>query len=516
MGLPRLAGEVSGRIEAEGQNLSLRELKARAMVRAFDIDQAHRNILSARDFGLSLDQGRLNLPPTRFNLAEEGRMDLSASGEVPESLKLTATGDIPATVLGAFGEAFEDGSGRLMFTARSELVRGKPRLTAEILIKDLGATLTYNGQRLQAVNGRAVIDGNLASLSELSGRLDGGSFTATGTMALDGLKPRNLALKAQTKALPVELPETMDLKLDSRLSLTADEQRARLDGLVAVTEGTYYKDLKADLLSNMLGSLVKPAATKPRPTMDDYPWLGRTSLDIDLVRRGSLKVENNLAELELNPDLKLGGTLANPVVSGRVSVTGGSVTYQGREFTVKRGNVDFLNPNHTEARVDIQSQTVVGEYAIELDVEGPLDALVLSLSSEPAASQSDILSLLLLGKTSAQLADSDESVGLSPAGMLAELLSSTYADEIKATTSLDVFKLESDSFASSGTGNLKLTMGKELSRRLSLRYELETRDNVSSQRGIAEYKLLDTLYLNGYQGSSGTFGADLQYRYEFR
>jgi len=513
--MPQLSGEINGRLAASGQGRDLQSIKATADLSAFDIDQARRNLLSARDLKIIIDQGRIDVPPALINLAEQGSMSLSAAGSLPDRLNLKAEGDIPASVLTAFSDEFTEPSGRLKFKALSAVQGGHQKLDAEISFDGLSATLTANDQRLSDLSGRIAITNGLAHINGLSGKLDSGTFKADGTVALDGFKPRRLNLNARTKGLPLAIPETMDLTVDSNLTLTATPERARLEGLVTVTDGTYYKDVRANLFANVLDTIIRVQPRRSRQA-DANPWLERTTLDLDVDRRGTLRVENNLAELEINPDLKISGTLASPVVNGRVSVTNGTVTYQGIEFTVKQGNVDFLNPARTEARVDIISQTSVRDWTIQLALKGTLNELELTLSSEPSENQTDILSLLLVGRTTREMSSNKESISASPAGMLAEMLTSTYAKEIKATTSLDIFKLESDDFSPGGLGSLKFTLGKKISRRLTLKYELDTKDSAATQRGIAEYKLLDTLYFNGYQGNNGVYGADIQYRYEYR
>ena len=100
---------------------------------------------------------------------------------------------------------------------------------------------------------------------------------------------------------------------------------------------------------------------------------------------------------------------------------------------------------------------------------------------------------------------------------MAELLANTYGSQVKKVTSLDILKLETSEFTTTEKGeNLKLTLGKELSRRMTIKYEMETSNTETIQKGIAEYKILENLLINGYQGSNGIFGADFQFRYEFR
>ena len=136
----------------------------------------------------------------------------------------------------------------------------------------------------------------------------------------------------------------------------------------------------------------------------------------------------------------------------------------------------------------------------------------------PPETPDDILSLLIVGKTTRELTQDQSGMTVSSSGMMAELLANTYGSQVKKATSLDILKIETSEFTTTEKGeNLKLTLGKEVSQRMTIKYEMETSSNTETiQKGIAEYKILENLLINGYQGSNGIFGADFQFRYEFR
>ena len=196
-----------------------------------------------------------------------------------------------------------------------------------------------------------------------------------------------------------------------------------------------------------------------------------------------------------------------------MAVTDGR-NFQNNEFTVSRV-IDFLDPYRTAANVDIQAKTQV--RLDTLGLEGELENLQLTLSSVPSEEPADILSLLIVGKTSRELTQEQTSVAVSPSGMIAELLTSTYGSDIKKATTLDILELKASDFATSEGGeSMTLLVGKELTRRMTVKYQMETRESEMIQRAIAEYKILENLLINGYQSSDGTFGTDLLYRHEFR
>ena len=101
--------------------------------------------------------------------------------------------------------------------------------------------------------------------------------------------------------------------------------------------------------------------------------------------------------------------------------------------------------------------------------------------------------------------------------MLAGLIASTYGEEIKEKTGLDIFEMEtSDERGEAPSDRVKVTMGKELSTRMTVKYSAESKEGEVIQSAIAEYKLLEHFLARGFQDTRGIYGGELQFRLEFR
>jgi autotransporter translocation and assembly factor TamB len=433
-------------------------------------------------------------------------------------LTLDAEGIIPAEVFGMFDEDLSECSGLIHVSSKITSHDNKPEVSGLLTLEDIAYTIPMNGQRLHTMNGKIRIKDAKIFIEDLTGRLDTGSFKMGGTITRQGFTLSAVDLKTQFTALPISIPDMMDLTFDAEASLVSSGSRSLLRSDVIIIDGTYYKDVKLNLLTGVIERILPKQKQVNEQTMATrWPYLKNMDLDVAIKRRGEMKVENNISELYLNPDLKIIGTVIKPVLNGRIAVTEGTVTFQNNDFTVTRGIIDFLNPYKTEPTVDIKGETKVRDWTIDLTIEGGFDNLKFKLNSTPSEEPSDILSLLIVGKTSRELTQGQTGVTVSPTAMGAEILASTYGGQIKKATTLDILSLKSSEFSTSDKGeNLKLTLGKELSRRLTLEYQVETRNTQTIQRGIAEYKILENLIVNGYQGSDGIFGSDIQLRYEFR
>ena len=65
-------------------------------------------------------------------------------------------------------------------------------------------------------------------------------------------------------------------------------------------------------------------------------------------------------------------------------------------------------------------------------------------------------------------------------------------------------------------GGFKLTVGQELSRKLSAEISVDTRDNDVVQRADLRYRFFENVSMRGYSTTKGDAGVDLEVRFERR
>jgi autotransporter translocation and assembly factor TamB len=191
--------------------------------------------------------------------------------------------------------------------------------------------------------------------------------------------------------------------------------------------------------------------------------------------------------------------------------------YQRKIFTIEKGVIDFINPYRIEPELDIVGQSQVRDWQIFLTLSGTPEALDFKLRSEPEESDEDILSLLLFGKTSHELIRGEGGAGRSAEQMLASFIAETYGEDIKRSMGIDIFEVDAGGNDSDAAEDaIQVTLGKELTRRMTVKYAVESTRSEMIQRAIAEYKLWEHFMLRSAQDTRGTFDASLVYRLEFR
>jgi autotransporter translocation and assembly factor TamB len=424
---------------------------------------------------------------------------------------------VPAAWLGQWLAEDPEAQGQLQVAGRLDGTLAAPRVSLEVALEDIGFDLPRLDQRVSHVQGRLRLTPQRVTLDGVTGRIATGDFRIQGEVALASWVPGAVRLDLEARSIPLSLPDTLDLLLDARLDLRGTPERSRLRGEILLREGLYYRDIRLQPLEQLRQLTRRERPTAPVAVGQADPRLSGMHLDVAITRRQPLVVDNNLAEFELAPDLRLGGTAARPVLTGRAEVLGGHLIYQKRRFAIRKGVVEFTDPYRTAPVLNIRGVMEVRRWQIFLDVVGPPEALDFRLSSEPPELHEDLLSLVLVGKTTSELVASQAGTTRSAEQILAELAAASLEDELRRVTGLDVLELEAAGGGDSPMDtDLAVTMGKELSRRVTVKYRVLHSQGEIVQRGVAEYKLLERLLLNAFQDTRGVFGGGLTFRLEFR
>jgi translocation and assembly module TamB len=93
------------------------------------------------------------------------------------------------------------------------------------------------------------------------------------------------------------------------------------------------------------------------------------------------------------------GSAAEPVILGRVNLSGGDVILNGNRFVLTGGTVQFINPTLTQPVLNVALTTTIQQYKIDLRFNGTSDQLRTQYTSDPSLPPADIINLLAFGQT---------------------------------------------------------------------------------------------------------------------
>jgi len=217
---------------------------------------------------------------------------VQASGNIRDAANASADAD-----LNAFHLLFKDIS-----LIQSDRMAAK-LANQELIIPEFELALLDSG-RLRLTTDSIHIDA-------LRGLLDTGSFSLNGSIAHEKFTPTQVNLSIDAKALPLEVPDTLAVLLNGDIKITGDHRTAAARVEIVLLEGVYYKDVKISLLQ-MATSRQRTVAPAAEPA--SIPYFETLTLNIAVSHRQPFVVQNNLAQLEISPELKIGGSLVHPIV----------------------------------------------------------------------------------------------------------------------------------------------------------------------------------------------------------
>jgi len=514
VGKKELNGTITGSIESKGNFGVPIQIEGTTRISQLALFWKDTPLVRGSDLMLLVHNDDISIPGMRLSLLDQGHCTIKGSGKLNKDINLEADGKIPFNILPMFTEDISDATGETRFSLKVNGSLSTPNLIIHADIKDGGMTIPGLFQKFHDINGGVRITSDAMVLDGIKGMLDTGTFELKGAIDLERYQPSNIGLKLKVNNLPISIPDVLDVRLSSELDVRGSSEKSLIKGYVELLEGTYNKDVRLNLMESIgQASRKEPLVTSKTP----WPIFNHTALDCRIRYRDPFVVDNNISLLTIKPDLNIHGTVNAPLISGRAEVESGTVYFQRNEFNVKKGVFDFINPYKIEPTIDIQSEVKIREWTIFLKIFGTPDTLRFDMTSDPSEREEDILSLLISGKTTQELIAKEGGSSLSPKQMLADVLAETVQKDIKDATGLDVLVLEyNEAKDAEASDEVKVTLGKELSRRVTVKYDLQTKNAKVIRKVITEYKFLEKLIMNAFQDTEGHYGGGIQFRLEFR
>lgn len=447
-------------------------------------------------------------------IVEESKRPLPPDGP----LLLEGTAHVPAGILGQWIRENFHPTGTMEVAYQIRGTRQSPRISARLRVQEGTVTIIGISEPIHGITGSALLSPEALVIEELTGRLGNSGIRLSGRFDFHDPALSTVQIDLSFKDLPVSIPDTLEARIGGALFLRGTLQTPRLTGEVDLISGTWIRDTHLNPIRRQDDALPGPSQSPPPVTTGTPDFLENLSLDIQVRHQSPFWVDNNLTRLALVPDLRISGSGRHPAPVGRALVEEGEISYQNKRFEIDKGAITFfIPPLGTEPMVDILANAEIRKWRVRLALSGTPDALNVALSSDPPLEESDIVSLMVLGRTSEDLIAKEGGSPVSTSTILAGLIDSTYGTRFKKTTGLDILEAENipDEDADE-PDRIRFTIGENLSNRMTLKYATETRKGLFIQQFISEYKLLDKLIVSGYQDSEAAYGASLTYRLEFR
>lgn len=438
-----------------------------------NLDDIGKSIENA-EINMSINSNDLNISPLSSLIEDivksEGALDIN----------LTASGKLKAP------------------TVNGKIELQEAKLQTKTIRNEIGiptALLELNGQKavlktleLTTSNGSASFQGEI-DIPTLSYTLDGN---------LD-----NLLIK----------PERISAALTGDLSVKGEGEKVDISGKITVEKARItipdsepkelpeiqYVDVEEDEFEVESGKeenyFDKNVALNMQVKMIRNNWVRGQGANIEL--RGDLDIKKNYHQ-----SLR---------IIGDINVIRGTYENFGKVFRIEEGNVSFSGGQEIDPFLDITALYRVSSNNIFINIGGRASKPKITLSSDPAMSETDIVSFLIFGASSSDISSGQRSAAGGIASGLAGGLAAAQLERLMGNAvSLDVVSI-------SGTN---VEVGKYLTEDLYIAYERGTTDsiidstNITYNKVIVEYQLFNNVTIDADVGGENP-GADLFYNFNF-
>jgi translocation and assembly module TamB len=564
-----LEGNISGALSiARAQVGELEHARATFSPTALTIARGAEKVVMRPTTGLiALEDDRLTLPQLVLDL--EAARGLKGAATVHGSIthvtadpELGLSMDLSPIDLGLLvgvvpkverATGTLQGSLELVGHPRAPKVDGELRVGgAELQIKGIPSAISDVNVVIQAHSDEVRI-------AQASAKFAGGTIRVAGAapikQLLDGV------VEAQVTARSIHLAPADGVSATADADLTVAENSLsnegpsgrlpRVTGDVLVTQFDYVRPI------NLTTDLTSLASRAKRTVVDSYdPSLDAMTLELHVRARSPLRLRNNLVEAQLGVDsnaMTVSGTNQRIGLRGELkALPGGRFHLRGNDFDIRQAFIRFDDPTRIAPNVDVLAVTEYRRYTdttaasaagasstgagvtaggvsgsvwrITLHAYGDADNLHLDMTSDPPLSQEDIVLLLTIGMTRAEV-DQLQAGSLGASAALEALASVSGADKAvkQAIPIIDDFRFGSAYDPRSGRTEPQVTVGKRLTEnvRASVSSGL-TNDEDREVRSNLEWRLNQRLSVQGsydnindVSSTVGNVGVDLRWRLEF-
>jgi translocation and assembly module TamB len=427
------------------------------------------------------------------------------------ALGLTAEGTANAALLSVF-DAKVLASGRSVLRFRLTGTPDRPLMNGAMEIQDVNLAYSDLPFHFNNLQGTINLEGERAVISSLRGSSGGGAVNINGFVTL--VEHPRYQVRADLNQVRVRYPESFTSVFDGNLRLDGDFERAQLQGDIVVRQMVLNQNV--NFISKIMDSSNTLAGSAPVITS---PLASMVRLNVRVTSSPPVQLQSPNFRLMGDIDLRLQGTLANPIQIGSIHFLSGETVFRGNRYTLMRGDMNMTNPFRTQTYLDMEVETTVQSYDLTLDISGPLDRLKFSYRSDPPLANTDILSLLALGYVRQEQAfgavAGNPSASVGASAILSEALSTQTTSRIQHLFGVSRIKIDPNVAVPGFGSGARVTVEQQVSHDLTLTYVTDT--SYSQYRIIQfEWNINPNVSVLGVRDQNGVFGIEFRFRRRFK
>jgi translocation and assembly module TamB len=419
-------------------------------------------------------------------IAGQGPMSLMARGSVDLQLAQLFDPDLHS-------------SGQLKLNVDSRGPISGGNLGGEIDIVDASLSSSEVPVGLQHGNGVLKLTTDRLNIQSFQGTVGGGTITAQGGVSYRPRLQFNLGLAAN--GIRILYPQGMRENVNANLQLTGAYSKAILGGSIDLSDLSFTPAFDLNTFVNQFSGGVTAPASQGFAQNVELNLGVRSTNNVNLVSR-SLSVGGSA-------NLQVRGTAAEPVILGRVNLSGGDIILNGDRFVLNGGTVQFINPSETQPVVNLTLSTSIQQYNIHLRFNGPVEQLHTEYSSDPSLPTADIINLLAFGQTTEASAGNTMTTDQQAESLVASQVSSQVTSRISKVAGISQLSISPVLAGSSTQGppGANVTIQQRVTGNLFVTFSTNVA-STQSQTIQGQYQVSPRVAVSATRDPNGGFAVD--------
>ncbi len=493
--MPQIGGQTEIHATLQGPLAAPEQIQARLQIPSLNVTYGAAQLALSHPLEADYQNGVLTLMKSQIQGTDT---NLTFGGTIPiknpAAYSLSADGTVDLDILHQFVSSI-DSKGELDVHITSQGGADQPAMQGKVQVKNAVFSSQTLPVSVEGLNGEIALSGNRAVINNLSGTVGGGKVSATGSF--DGGRAAHFAVAVNAQSVRIRYPEGLRSVVSAQINATGSPDSSALTGRVTVDSLGF---TQAFDLSKFAAALSETSGGGSSSGFEQ-----KMKLNVAVLSAQDLNLANSQVSLGGSANLNLVGTLADPVVLGRVALTNGDVFFLNKRFAVQSGTIEFANPARTQPVLNLYVTTTIEQYDVTLKLVGPLNRLRTSYTSQPSLSQADIIHLLAFGNTNAESAAAPASASTSAESVLASGVTGQLTGKLQSLTGIS--QLTVDPIAQNTQGDQGAVVGiqERVSGSILFTYSTNVTDT-QSQTASLKYDLTKQLSVTILRDQNGGYG----------
>jgi translocation and assembly module TamB len=504
----------------------------KVQVDEFMLRKGGKQMANNKPMLITMNDGVMN--SNNFGIASgESYLKLDLVDTTREKVNASVNGKMDLALLGLFTPFISDLRGNMAVSMDFKGTAMKPVMSGSAYVERGYVKFADFTHPFSNIRADVLFNDNQILVNTLNADLGGGRLDGEGKIIFNGAT-RPIDIKGTFDKVKMNVPEGYHTRGSGKVAIRGDNFPYTMQIDYAITGG----DILAEFTPGDSEASVKASAYLPKFSSQEVFHPFTFAADVEIKK--PITVNNSLIQAQINGHVKAEGTPDRLNLNGTLTpVAGGRVFFKDAPFDITSGYVEYEdmppeNPkiyvtattHQTETVTDEQNRSTNQQYDISLLAQGRAQNPQFTLTSQPALSQREIVSLLALGVTSGGAdRSSGTSAGNTGSAIGAALLQKAGGRKLKDTFGVEM-KVSSSRPVANDSSKPMVTLSKQITPKFGVSAS-STLTAIPANEVKAEYKLKKNISAIGSWAvrepnpqfavpQTSVIGLDLEYKVNFK